>query len=183
MIMGLVFFQLLRFTRQVSSKGRFVSRPAQKCLIPDNFMNYSKKEVFDWARNTFDLNKNDAQAFRAANISADILLSTSVSELQSAGLSLGASVQLFRQVSFLKRPIQIRVETGKEEPAICILDDQSSLDKFLANTHAIGLYQALNHPASTAVNKFDSLIDGELYQLLFARYDPKNKTISEPSFA
>ena len=171
-----VFFHLLRFSRQVSSKGRFVSRPAPKCLIPDNFMNYSKDEVFEWARKTFDLNKKDSRAFLAANISADILLGTSVAELQSAGLSLGAAVQLFRQVKVLRRPIQIRVETGTEEPAMCIFDDQSSLDQFLANTHAIGLYPALNAalnpPVSMAANKFDCLIDGELYRLLFARYDP-----------
>jgi hypothetical protein len=168
------FSQLIRCTLQVRSKGRPVSLPVPNSSIHDNFTIFSKNEVFEWARKTAGLNEKDARAFQAADLSADDLLSTTVAELQSAGLSLGSSIRLLREVDHVKprtMPIHILIETGMKdsppEPVTYILEDQEDLDRLLSNTHSAGLSPSSNLSDRRILTQFASLVDGEQYRLVF----------------
>ena len=177
-------FQLLASCCPTRHSSRPVSH-ASKRSIPENFVNFSKREVFEWARNAVDLNEKDARAFREANISANALMSMTVTELNAAGLSMGTCIDLFKLVKpppLPVAPVTISIEMGKKqcpESAKFTFEGHSDFKEFLTLSRGVGLMLASNSPSAEVIIKFGGLVNGAQYRIVYPKYDLFAEVVEE----
>jgi hypothetical protein len=70
------------------------------------------------------------------------MISMTVAKLHAAGIYMGKCVESFELMKSAKPRTAMWVETGKRdfpEPKLLKFEDQSGLNRFLANTRGIGL--------------------------------------------